>query len=170
MLFYLFAFFVLLPLVELTLLLWLGEATDWKVSVLLVIATGVIGAALARSQGSRAMRRVQAELQQGRIPADAMLDGLLVFAAGLLLLTPGVITDLIGVSLLVPFSRSLWKRLLAQRFKATFALRWQTPSNSSNEEQTDDSCGRSDSTGRKIQVIDSYVVKDSDQAQPGELP
>lgn len=169
MLFYLFAFFVLLPLVELTLLLWLGQATDWKVSVLLVISTGIIGAALSRSQGSRAMRRVQAELQQGRFPADAMLDGLLVFAAGLLLLTPGMITDLIGVSLLLPASRSLWKRLLAKKFKDTFSLGRQSPPHSSNEGQIDN-FGGSNPSGRRIQVIDSYVVNDDAPTKPDKLP
>ncbi len=144
MLFYLFAFFVLLPLVELTLLLWLGQATDWKVSVLVVIATGLAGSYLTRLQGARALRRVQAELAQGRMPADAIWDGFFIFAAGLLLITPGLITDLIGISLLIPPCRNACKRYFVRRFRDKFQMRWRTPPGGMGDES---------------RVIDSYVVE-----------
>lgn len=110
MLFYLFLLFTLVPLVELALLVWIGTRTEWWFPILLVVATGMLGAALARWQGWRVVRRIQDELDAGRLPADAMLDGVMILVAGLLLVTPGVLTDVVGVVLLVPPLRHFVKR------------------------------------------------------------
>ncbi|MEX2307576.1 MAG: FxsA family protein [Pirellulales bacterium] len=110
MLFYLFLLFTLVPLVELAMLVWIGGQTEWWVPILLVIATGVIGAALARWQGWQALQRIREDARAGRVPAAALIDGFLILVAGILLVTPGVLTDLIGFALLVPPLRSLVKR------------------------------------------------------------
>lgn len=102
--------FVVVPIVELTLLTMLADATNWKVSIGLVLFTGLLGAWLVRHQGWRALRRVQSELRAGRLPGDALVDGALVVVAGLLLLTPGLLTDLAGIVLLIPLTRALVKR------------------------------------------------------------
>ena len=138
----LFAVLVLVPLAELALLLWIGHLTDWKVSLLIVIGTGLIGSFLARSQGMQVMRRVHGEISEGRMPADALLDGLLILAAGLLLLTPGLITDLAGLLLLVPVSRRYFKRMIAARLRRRFE--------------------RSFGTVARSRVIDAYVIPPSD--------
>src|SRR5207249_1175932 len=114
-LFILFLLFVVLPLVELTLLLILSSATHWTVSLALVIATGIGGSYLLHRQGLKTFYRVRDELAAGRVPADALLDGMLMIAAGALLLTPGVLTDVVGILLLIPVSR--------QRVKA-WLIRW----------------------------------------------
>ena len=148
MIFYLFAIFVVLPLVELTLLLWVGAVTDWRFTLLLVIATGAIGSYLVRRQGVRALQRVQTDLRQGSLPADSLADSALIFVAGLLLITPGLITDLVGISLLIPFCRNGYKRRAAQWFKSRFQFA------TLQRSWTDGGA-----TSPTSQIIDSYVVE-----------
>lgn len=106
--------FVIVPLVELALLLVVGQRIGLWLTVALVVATGIGGAALARQQGLRAIKAVQEELAAGQLPGRAMLDGLAVLVGGALLLTPGILTDLAGFGLVLPFSRR-WLRSRIQR-------------------------------------------------------
>lgn len=99
--------FTVLPLVELALLLRVGERLGAGPTLGLVLGTGLLGAALARWQGATAWRAVQVELAQGRLPGRQIVEALLVFAAGLLLITPGVVTDAMGFLLLLPPTRRL---------------------------------------------------------------
>jgi UPF0716 protein FxsA len=103
--------FTVVPLVELALLIWLGGQTAWWVPVLLVVADGVAGALLWRWQGLRVIVRIQEDMAAGRMPADALVDGLLIFLAGAFLVTPGMITDAVGFALLIPPIRAVVKRL-----------------------------------------------------------
>jgi UPF0716 protein FxsA len=112
MLLYLFLLFTLLPLIELALLIYIGSKTSVLWTILLVLGTGVAGAALARWQGWRTVQRIRLELRAGRLPDDSLFDGLLILAAGLLLISPGVLTDILGLTLLVPPLRTLVKRRL----------------------------------------------------------
>jgi UPF0716 protein FxsA len=105
--------FTVVPLVELALLVWIGGQTAWWVPIVFVLVTGMAGAALVRWQGWRIVSRIQTDLRAGRMPADAMVDGLLIVVAGVLLVTPGVLTDLAAVVLLVPLTRRLVKRQVA---------------------------------------------------------
>ena len=154
MLWKLFLLFVILPLVELALLLYLGELTHWWVSLLVVILTGLVGAALARSQGWHTMRRIQRELAEGQLPADAMLDAVLIFLAGALLLTPGMITDAVGLSLLVPPCRRWYKKRLVNWFQRRFSISAFGPSG-----------GPTGAGPQRTEVIDSYVVSDSTEEE-----
>lgn len=99
--------FAALPLLDLWLLLRLGQAIGFWSTLALVVATGVAGAWLARAEGFRVVREWQRALAQGRLPAEGVLSGALVLAGGLLLVTPGVVTDVIGLALLLPPSRRL---------------------------------------------------------------
>lgn len=110
MLVYLFLLFTVLPIVELAILIRIGQATVWWAPVLMVIATGIAGAALARWQGLRVYQRIQQDARSGRMPADALVDGFLILLAGILLITPGVLTDLFGIAFLIPPIRALVKR------------------------------------------------------------
>jgi UPF0716 protein FxsA len=111
--------FVLVPLVELVLLLQLAEAITWWRTLAIVLATGVVGAWLARHEGFRVVRRIQEELAAGRMPAGAMVEGVLVLVSGALLITPGILTDLCGFLLLVPPLR----RVVARRLMGAFRSR-----------------------------------------------
>ena len=110
MLFYLFLLFTIVPLVELTILIRIGQATVWWVPIALVIFTGIAGAALARWQGFQVLERIQDDLRANRMPTDALVDGFLILLAGILLVTPGVLTDVAGCALLIPPIRALVKR------------------------------------------------------------
>jgi len=102
---YLIALFIGLPIIELALLFKLHGAVGFVPTVLLVLLTGVVGAALVRRQGIAILFRIQQEMGQGNLPAPQMMDGVMVLIAGALLVTPGLITDVTGFLLLVPFVR-----------------------------------------------------------------
>jgi UPF0716 protein FxsA len=117
MLLYLILGFTLVPALELLLLFKIGGTIGGWQTLGVIILTGVIGARLASLQGRAAWQRIQEALAQGRLPTTEMVDGLLIFAAGLVLLTPGFLTDLFGFFLLLPFGRSLVRKCLVARFK-----------------------------------------------------
>lgn len=95
-----------LPLVELFLLLYLAKATNIWATLALVIVTGVVGTLLAKRQGLSTLYRVRSDFSQGRLPAEALVDGALILLAGGMLMTPGLITDSLGFALLIPTSRN----------------------------------------------------------------
>ena len=151
----LFLLFVTVPLIELSILLVLGSES-YGIGLLptlaIVICTGVAGAWLAQWQGTQALLRVRQDLGAGRMPTDAVTDAVLIFFAGAFLMTPGVLTDLLGFTLLVPPGRKLVKRLLVRWFKAQF-----------NIQAIQRSQPRTDN--RRDRVIDSHVVESSTAAE-----
>lgn len=104
--------FVLVPLLELILLIRMGEWVGLWPTLALVVLTGAAGAALARAEGVRVFFQFQGELAAGRIPGQALLDGISVLVGGAFLLTPGILTDVVGFALLVPFTRRRIQRRL----------------------------------------------------------
>ncbi|KKI91736.1 exlusion protein FxsA [Bacillus sp. SA1-12] len=98
-------FIIVIPALEIGFLLLSGKTIGVIPTVFLIILTGVIGAWLAKKQGIEAIRNVQQQMQYGQIPSDAIIDGLCILVGGLLLLTPGFITDIAGFLLLFPLSR-----------------------------------------------------------------
>lgn len=113
--------FVVIPLLELYLLIQLGQWVGLAPTLALVIATGLGGAVLARREGWRAFRRFGAAVARGEVPTDAALDGLAVLVGGAFLLTPGVLTDVVGFGLLLPPVRALFKRRVISSLKARVA-------------------------------------------------
>jgi UPF0716 protein FxsA len=109
--------FTLVPLLELYLLVKLGTVIGVGSTVMIVIATGILGASLARWQGLGVLRRLSEDLERGRLPADALIDGLMIFIAGAVLLTPGLITDALGFFLLLPAGRAVVKKTVVERFR-----------------------------------------------------
>ena len=116
MLFKLLLAFTLIPVVEIYLLIEVGGVIGALNTVALVIATGFAGAYLAHLQGMQTMMQVKISLQEGVMPAEQLLDALLIFVAGIVLLTPGFITDAAGLLLLIPQSRNNFKRFLKYKF------------------------------------------------------
>ena len=106
--------FIIMPLVELYLIIKVGGIIGAFMTVLLVIATAIVGVSLLRYQGFSTIRRAQHNMAQGQMPAMEMLEGMMLAIAGVLLLTPGFITDGVGFFLLVPAGRqALIRRLMA---------------------------------------------------------
>ncbi len=113
--------FIIVPILEIYVLLEVGNTIGLGATILLVFATGIAGAHLARTQGLSLMNKIQKELADGRMPTEELLDGAMVLSGGLLLLTPGFCTDLAGFSLLAPFSRIVIKRWLKKIIEGMLA-------------------------------------------------
>lgn len=115
MLLKLFICFTLIPVAEIYLLIKVGTVFGSFNTILLVVATGFFGAWLARMEGMNTMFKVKTSLEQGIVPAEELLDALIIFVAGVLLITPGLLTDISGLLLLWPVSRNAFKRFLRQK-------------------------------------------------------
>lgn len=101
----LFLLMIALPFVELSLLLQVGERIGTEWTLLSVIATGLIGAKLAKSEGLKTLTSLQKEMQSGAMPGRLLVGGAVIFASGILLMTPGILTDALGFFGLVPWTR-----------------------------------------------------------------
>lgn len=102
----------LVPLIELGLLIYLGTLMGVLYTLVLVAATGVFGFIVARYGGLATLSRVRASLAEGIVPSSELFDGVVILAGGLLLLTPGVLTDAVGVAVLIPQVRRVVARWL----------------------------------------------------------
>ena len=109
--------FTLIPFVELAILIRIGTLLGFWATMGIVLVTGAAGAVLARSQGTRVLRDIQAELAAGRAPTEHLVDGFLILIGGIVLLTPGLLTDIAGLLLLFPPTRRGLKRGLRRRFE-----------------------------------------------------
>jgi len=103
----LFLLFIGVPLLELFILVKVGQMVGFLPTVGLVVLTGVFGGILARMEGLRTILKLQGELAHGRLPGGALLDGFAILLGGALLLTPGILTDFVGFSFLLPPTRKL---------------------------------------------------------------
>lgn len=106
--------FVVLPLVEIYLLIQLGQAIGAAWAILLLVADSVLGAVLVKHEGSRAWQALRTALQSGKMPAREIADGALILVGGTLLLTPGFLTDALGFFFILPFTRPVTRRLLTR--------------------------------------------------------
>ncbi len=107
----LFILFTAMPVIELMLLIQVGERVGAFTTVGLCLATGFVGASLARSQGAGVLRRIQLTVHQGGLPARELVDAMLILVAGVVLLTPGFVTDFLGLVCLIPPTRALIRGL-----------------------------------------------------------
>ena len=103
-------FIIIVPALEIALLLLSGRTLGLIPTVLLIIGTGILGAWLARKEGAETIQKVNKQMQTGQMPGEAILDGLCILVGGVVLLTPGFITDAVGFLLLVPATRKPFKR------------------------------------------------------------
>lgn len=110
MLKYLILLFTIIPAVELILIIKIGRHIGVSATIGVIIFTGITGAYLAKIQGLLTLYRIQNDIQKGIMPADRLFDGFMILCCGLLLLTPGFLTDIIGFLGLIPFTRGLFKK------------------------------------------------------------
>ena len=119
--------FILVPIAELAVILQVGELIGVWWTIALLIADSVLGSLLMRAQGRAAWRRFTTAMQAGRPPAREVLDGALVLLGGAFLLTPGFITDVFGLALLLPPSRAVIRQLLVRRLGRRMVASMTTP-------------------------------------------
>jgi UPF0716 protein FxsA len=114
----LFLIFIVVPIAELYVLIQIGSAIGALPTIALLILDSVLGAALMRSQGRAAWMRFNRAVGEGRVPGREAIDGVLVIFGGALLLTPGFISDFLGLILLLPPTRAIVRTVLVRRFAA----------------------------------------------------
>jgi UPF0716 protein FxsA len=112
----LFFMFLAIPLIEIAILIEIGKVFGAAYTIILVIGTAALGAALLRQQGLSTIAKVQMNMDQGNLPATELIEGLMLLVAGALLLTPGFFTDVFGFLVLIPALR----RRIAQTFLSNF--------------------------------------------------
>ena len=123
MLWKLFLAFTIIPVSEIYILIAIGGQIGILPSIALVILTGIVGASLARSQGLQTLGRIRDSFQQGVVPGEELLNALLIAIAGIVLLTPGFLTDAAGLFLLIPATRTLCREWLKRRMESVYAQR-----------------------------------------------
>lgn len=119
----LFLIFTVTPVLELALLIQIGQLLGIIPTIVAVLTTGAAGAALARNQGLTALRRLQRSVAEATFPGDEIFDGFLILMGGLLLLTPGFLTDLVGFAALLPGTRSILKVVIKREVRLRFNRR-----------------------------------------------
>lgn len=123
---FLFLLFVVLPIIEITLLLKVGQAIGAWYTVGLVLLSAFIGVNMLRHQGLATLSRAQQRLDRQELPGQEMVEGIVLAVGGALLVTPGFVTDVIGFSCLIPPLRQAFARLLMSRFTVIVASRTQS--------------------------------------------
>lgn len=113
----LLALFFIIPIIELALLIQVGQWIGFWPTIGIILATGVTGSYLAKREGLSAWRRLQAKLDSGGLPGRELLDGVIILIAGALLITPGVLSDISGIIGLFPPTRALIRKLVMRRLK-----------------------------------------------------
>ena len=109
--------FVLIPIVEITLLINVGQLIGVWYTIALVLLSAFVGVNMLRHQGLATLGRAQQKMQQGEMPQQEMIEGLVLAVGGALLITPGFVTDIIGFCCLVPFTRIGFIKIVGRRFK-----------------------------------------------------
>lgn len=132
----LFILFIVIPLIELMLLIEVGSIIGTFTTILIILVTALIGTTLVKQQGFQTWQTIQLELAQGQIPAKSLVAAICILIAGVLLITPGFLTDTIGLLLLVPATREWIFARASRHIKVTSAYR-QTH-NQSYSSQTND--------------------------------
>lgn len=123
MIFRLILLFTVIPMIELFLLIQIGKCLGALPTVIIVFTTGIAGGFLARSQGLSVYRTIRRDLQDGIVPTDSLLDGLFILIAGALLITPGLISDMVGFFIMIPIFRRWMKKQLTRNFHQKFETR-----------------------------------------------
>ena len=112
MFFRLFLLFTIIPVIELYVIIKIGGMIGALNTILIILTTAVIGAYLAKQQGLMVIGNIRQAVQESRVPGRELLHGLIVLLGGLMLLTPGFITDILGISALIPPIRDLYINLV----------------------------------------------------------
>ena len=148
----LFLLFTLMPLIELWLLFKLSGVFGFWTTISVVLLTGMLGASLARWQGWQAMHRIRSQMSQGMLPADALGDGVMILVAGVLLITPGVITDVVGLGLLIPPVRFVMRKLVQRWFAKNVRVQTSFTTNAPGFRQ--------DENVVEGRVVDAHIVEE----------
>lgn len=122
---------IITPIIDLYILIKASQTMGFWTTILLIILTGIAGFFLAKSEGKIILSKIKRELSQGSIPGEDILNGFCILIGGILLLTPGILTDIIGITMVLPGTRNLYLEYIRKRFTniikrgdRTFLFRW----------------------------------------------
>lgn len=113
--------FIITPILEMAILIELGKRIGTLQTIGIIVITGVVGAWLAKSQGLRIYGKLRGSLYNGELPHNHLIEGLLILIGGALLITPGILTDVAGFILVLPWTRKLVRERLKKYFKGKIA-------------------------------------------------
>ena len=119
--------FIVIPLIELYVFVLVGQAIGFLNAIGLMILVSLCGAWLTRHEGIGVYQRIRQQLNAGQMPADDLIDGGLVLAAGILLLLPGFVSDALGLIVLFPPTRAVFRHFLRRRFRIVTVRRYNGP-------------------------------------------
>ena len=145
----LFALFIFVPLIEIYVLIEVGGKVGAGWTVFAILATAIIGASLLRIQGASTLLRAQANIAQGNMPAMEVMEGIALAASGMMLLTPGFVTDSMGFLLLIPFLRRALIKNMLLRKQSTMQSGFRTSQHYSDNSHTVD--------GEVVDNDDKYI-------------
>lgn len=109
-------FFILAPILDLYILISASREMGFLTTVLLIVATSIAGYYLARSEGKLVIRNINRDLSQGMVPDEELLNGLCILLGGIFLIIPGIVTDIIGITMVLPGTRDLYKSYFKKAF------------------------------------------------------
>jgi UPF0716 protein FxsA len=118
----LLAIFIVVPLAELYVIFKVGEAIGLPLTILILAVDSIVGSLLLKSQGRAVWRRFSETMAAGRVPHREVLDGVMVIFGGAFLITPGFLTDILGILLLLPPTRAVLRRLVVRALRGRVAL------------------------------------------------
>lgn len=119
--------FIVVPIVELYILVTVGQEIGTMNTIAIVVITGIAGASFAKSQGVQIINKIRTTMNQGQMPGRELLQGAMILAGGIMLLTPGFLTDLLGLSLLFPLTREFYTDLALEYIRRRFTSGGQPP-------------------------------------------
>jgi UPF0716 protein FxsA len=154
----LFIAFLLVPVIELYVIVSVAGSIGVVPTLALLVAVSVFGAYMVRREGLGVLTRARRLLRSGELPTDEILDGILVLVAGALLLTPGFVTDAVGLALLIPPVRALGHRFMGRRF-----LRWLSLPFAAGSAAMRSAAVRA---GRRVNVGTAVIVTDAAPVPP----
>ena len=164
---------LVVPLIEIYVIVQVGQAIGGWWTLLLLIAESALGAWLVKHEGKRAWRALKTALETGRMPSRELADGALVLIGGTLLLTPGFVTDVFGFFFVLPFTRGLARRALSAFVTKRLMLSIGTPVNGFNTKAYNPRKPKGSSRPPRTVVVDGEVVEhpqDADGPPDGDKP
>ena len=108
---------ILTPILDLYILIKASQTMGFGTTILLIILTGIAGYYLAKSEGKLVIRNINREMSQGNVPGNELLNGLCILVGGLFLLMPGIVTDIIGITMVIPGTRDYYKEYFKRWLK-----------------------------------------------------
>lgn len=122
---------ILTPIIDLYILIKASQTMGFWTTILLIILTGLAGFLLAKSEGKIILNKISRDLSHGNIPGDELLSGFCILIGGILLLMPGILTDIIGITMVLPITRDIYKEYIRRKFiniikkrDGTFFFKW----------------------------------------------